>query len=174
MPTLVRPSQIANVPLGFNLSSMFKADPTISSVVNTLAETTVGSYTLAGGILSTANALWLGEWFAYSNTSGGSATLTWRFKYGGTTVITLQVTIPNTTASAGMLWAILKAAGATNSQAGVATVTPGAITTAGTTGSAAVDSTVSQTVVLTVQWSVANANLSYSSNYRQLQLLPNT
>lgn len=119
-------------------------------------ENTVYSQSVAGGVLSTANALRLTLYFdTFTMTSNG--TFTWRFKYGGTTLATLTVASATITSGKGKAEFVLMGSGATNTQEGHAMLearVDGVSTTNinyQSSGTAAEDSTGALNVVVTTQ-----------------------
>lgn len=140
-----------------------------TDVVNTVAETTLYTFTVPGGSLSTNKVLRLiviGD-VLYNNVNTDTATL--RVKYGATTVLNsgavdlgaLQATRANYQFT---VW--LQGMGATNSQRGFFGAADEDGSTAHpirsfVTGTAAEDSTVNKDLVITIQWSAASVNNSY-------------
>lgn len=135
-------------------------------------ETTIVTATIPGGTLSTANAIrgkvFMSDMIGKSSDEG---TLTFKLKYGGTTVGTTAGYKPiiNTEGSVddGMIEFVIYANAATNAQIanmefhasrrdGSPTVTGAALDVAHqfASGTAAVDSTTNQTLLVTAQWSV--------------------
>jgi hypothetical protein len=151
-----------------------------AEVVNTIAETTVYSFSVPGGTLGTTGMLMLkfaGNWLANS----GAPILIVRAKFGGTVVGVSNfagAALANDVDRAAFTGEVLICAnGATNSQRTHLTVWTGGRLTAEvanppTTGAAgtthvtennalALDTTAAQTLAVTAQWSVANAANSY-------------
>lgn len=141
-------------------------------------ETTLISVSVAGGTLGTANAI-RGQVYMSDmvGKSSDEATLTFRLKYGGTTIGTTQGFKPaiDTTGSVddGIIEFVIYANAATNAQIsnlmfhasrrnGNPTVSGAGLDVAHqfAAGTAAVDSTASQTLALTAQWSIGTDNIN--------------
>lgn len=157
-----------------------------TDVVNTANETTFYSKSVAANDLQTNRTLLLQLEGDYFNNSGAPRTFTIRVKLGATTAIDIQIPMGgNITVSPTRRpwrWQLtLQNRGATNAQwlylhgivstagasptAGVGDATPGSAAPDAifldVYNTAAVDTTAAQTLVLTVQHSVADANLSF-------------
>lgn len=177
MPTFVRPSQIAKVPIGFNIPSIFKADVSEVTVVNTLVDTALFSHTLPGGAMGASDQLWYYYGAVINNTSGSTVTYTLKLKYGATTIITDTGAALATGSSNIPIYAYgyLKNATVTNSQK---TIWTRLYASSGITselfGTAAIDSTVNQLLQLTVTMNLANAGASITGLTAQVQLMPAT
>ena len=130
-----------------------------TTVANTAAETTLYSFSVAGGTFGTNNVLRLTIQFTDLDIRDAD-TLVLRFKYGATTIA--SVTLSNNGADLqlnfkSLITFTLAGDGATNSQVGsvlhhVSSYYP--ITYL--QGTAAIDSTVAQTLTVTADWSLAS------------------
>ncbi len=134
-----------------------------TTIVNTAVETTLYSFSVAGGTFSTNNVLRLTVQITDLDVQdGGSCVL--RFKYGATTVASMTVDNNSTSNIANVkafLTFTLAADGATNSQVGSALFHASltSITSPLTgQGTSAVDSTAAQTLVVTADWNSAAPN----------------
>lgn len=160
-----------------------------AAVTNTTTETTVYSYSVLGGTLSTNRALritLIGDWI--NNTGGAAASVNLRVKFGGTLIGWF---LPTGAANAGRypirLQGVLSAANATNAQRFVATMDmgqPGDIgsppgqaaenyTESGASGNngLALDSTAARTLLISAENSAADANISFRCFSVLLELL---
>lgn len=163
--TAVRASQIANVPVGnpaVNLPVILKVDNTEATFTNSAAENTLWTYSLPGGILGANDAIRFSDEISILNNSGGNQTYTLRWKYGGTTLLSVPILcVANASTFGTILHVLMKNAGATNSQKATGSaVAPNAqagSTSAASYGTSAIDSTTAQSIVLTVQSSAATA-----------------
>lgn len=154
----------------FAASSLVLDRVTADTVVsNTGVETTIYTKSIAGGVLSTNVRLrltLLGQW---SNVVNDATTLTFRLKYGATTLATI-VPVPgdgtNVAVTAGgmKIEGFLSGDGATNSQHGliVSALDIGVKGNAtkifeisAARGTSAIDSTIANNLVVTAQWSAA-------------------
>ncbi len=167
-------------------SRVLDRDVTTAEVVNTTDETTVYSFTVPGGTLGTNRMLRLTLIGDYLNNSGvNGRTIRIRVKYGGTQFAGL-VDSHNTGATRYGWSAIaeLSAANATNAQIGVARhisagdagVSGGDLSSFGGVevslhNAVAVDSTADQTLLVTIQNQVMDANFSGRLLIAQLELL---
>jgi len=153
---------------------------TNASFSNSLAENTLYTFSVPGGTLGTNNKLRLTVFFQLRGTdSVNAATTTFRFKYGGTTLHTIahgngDGSTVGTGSGAGTLLYDLMADGATNAQLGGYTapglvfkcttsgrvMVPTAFPTTSLLGTAAVDSTSNQSLVLTAQMDTADPAVS--------------
>lgn len=146
-----------------------------TDVVNTTTETNAYSYSVPGGTLGTTGVLRLIVTGDHLNNSGGGLSLTVRAKYGGVLLGSFSVSpVSNASRHSMNLEVVLSAAGATNTQvarfnlgfdsAGSAGAPPGAPSGASrydnTNNAVGVDSTASQSLVVTFQHSGANAATS--------------
>lgn len=161
------------------ITTVVDKDVTVQDVVNTTTETTVYSFTVPGGTLSTNRALRLTLIGDYLNNTGSSQDFQFKLKYGGTLYGYMLLNAGNQVPTDGgdfrhslqCEW-ILSAANATNAQASVATIALGAIGTATGGGgvpfrsyesgrtNGTIDSTADQALIVTFQHGAANANLS--------------
>jgi hypothetical protein len=152
-------------------------------VNSTTTETTVYSFTVAGGTLGTDKKL-RGEMFAnYNNLTGGPRTLTIRLKYGGNTFAVKTVTIgsPANPATLYIEFFLANSFGSTASNRGGFTgvvddtcnfnaCAPGAVQGSfGAVGHALTDSTVAQSLQITIQHGAADTSLE--KQYAILELL---
>jgi hypothetical protein len=142
------------------------------SVQNTTTETTVYSFTVAGGTLGTDRKL-RGEMSAnYNNNTGGPRTLTIRLKYGGNTFAVKTVTIgsPAVGASLYIEFFLANFAGTSFYRGGFTGVVddtcrinvcaPGAVQVSfGAVGAVETDSTVAQSLQITIQHGAADTSL---------------
>lgn len=177
MPTTVRPSQISNVPLAHNLVALNRADTTETTLSNSAAETTMWTGTLTGGVLGINDALQVAFYGSLLNNSGAGRTYTFRLKLGGTTIASMITPVTNS-ASVGayQFQGFIKNAGATNSQKGtgfaLAQASNGVVN--GGSGSAAIDTTVNQTLALTIQADAATATQTLVQLLAVINYLKNT
>lgn len=132
---------------------------TTIDVLNTAVETSIYTFSIPGGTLSTGNAIHLYEEGQIANSSGGAKTITIRYKYGGITILTDSISIPNGVVTVPQFLDMhMFADAATNAQKGqfFGIYNDNNLAELGADqGAAAVDSTVAQTFDVTVQWSAA-------------------
>lgn len=142
---------------------------TADTTVTGGTEATFYTFSIAGGILGTDNTLILRIHVTDAFGLGGPHTTTIRCKYGGTVFAALTKTINASTNDRYILIVILSAEGATNSQIGSAhfTADDSATKTDMGGGTAAIDSTTAQTLLITVQHD--DANPSTTNNYAILE-----
>jgi hypothetical protein len=147
---------------------------TEQDVANTAVETSVYSYSVAGGTLSTLNILRL-VMTGYIDLSASSATLTLRVKYGTVTISSGALCTTASTKGGVTVEAIVSANGATNAQRSVvniqsvadnATQTDGTSSSSNTKWSTAYstlteDSTAAKTIQITAQWGSAVATAHF-------------
>lgn len=175
------------------------ADTTVN---NTAAETTIYSFSVPGGTLGTNSRLRVMLQTKFGDTTADivDATLTFRLKYGGTTVATVVIltngvdataaSICGTAASTGFIaTGLVSGDGGTSAQVGSMTVNGSLITAFNTTtanaiklcgaqtnaasqGTSAIDSTVNQTLAVTAQWSVASASRLFTMLHAVLEQIP--
>lgn len=168
----VTPDALASSTPVFNASALTsvpsgKLDMITTDVTNysSTAENTVVSYSLAGGVLGTNNAvkvtIHLPEVKGFNN-----GTVTFRFKYGATTLITKAFGAGSTFSLSGKIEFILAGAGTTGTQNGsiFASLSSDALSPSATTmtqypsfcsqGTSSIDSTTSQTIAVTAQASM--------------------
>lgn len=160
---------------------LLDANNTPVAVTNTTTETSIYSFTVVGGALSTNDTLRLRVRATYLNNSGTGKVLTVRIQWGGVTVITgandanytsnansrtfiMDVTISNKNAtnsqflSAAWIMSTAEVAGTTSEYvSGQASAELGQTT-------AAVDTTLNAVVGVTVQHSAANASLTFTKH----------
>lgn len=145
-------------------------------VSGTTGETTIYTKSVAGNLLSTSNALRL-RCMVNTFEANTAQTATFRIKYGGSAVITL-VALTVTGISSGYIEVDLFATGATNSQYITACIVAvqngdGATGTSGVSGTAttAIDSTASQTLAISVQFSASSAHNTITLQNAILELI---
>jgi|GEM_PF-4429811 len=141
-----------------------------STIANSVTETTLFTYTVPGGTLSTANVVRLN--FSLSVTSNsGTSSLTVRVKYGGTSFTMFSNTYGTPTAQVGVGNVWIYADGATNAQ-WVFGKSEGIFAgSTGASGSCAVDSTADQALVVTAQHSQAAAGISCTLKHGTVGLI---
>jgi hypothetical protein len=169
--------------------SVLDRDVVVADVNTTTSETTVYSFTVPGGTLSTNKALRLSLIGDYLNNSGGTSDLTVKVKYGATTVATMDrhtAVAASASRRIATLECMISALAATNAQITMAQFYLS--TAAGVAGadaeddlglgairavhaSVAEDSTADKNLVVTVQHSVSNANTSFRAHVVHLELL---
>lgn len=162
-------SQLTNLP-----GNKLNVTTTDVTIANTTTETNILSYSVAGGVLSTNNAIRVTMHInsLVAGQATGTDTFTFRFKYGGTT-LTSQVITPVSGVTGtyiGKVEFIIAGAGTTSSQNGshVVSLTSGSMIANGNLGryyysdsaqgTSAIDSTTSQTLLVTGQYGSANAS----------------
>lgn len=173
------------------VSGVLDRDVTTADVVNTTVETAVYSFSVPGGTLGTNRALRLTLIGDYLNNSAGTRTLEMRTKYGGTTIFDQAITaIAIDTVRRGFSFVtMLSAQNATNAQVASTIGVLGALGSADgaavsiasgtlsadpfevTHNAVAVDSTLAQTLEVTLQHNVANANISARALAVQVEVL---
>jgi|SRR3972149_6415723 len=126
-------------------------------VLNTTTETTLYTLSVAGGEIGATGALLVYAQFEFLNNSGSASTFTVRAYYGGT-VLTAPAPSIGTTANrrSSAYWLYMKNQSATDVQWAGSTLLFNASTNV-SRGTAAIDSTVAQDLLLTVQHGTANA-----------------
>lgn len=134
-----------------------------TTIDNTAAETPLYTFNVPANLLGTGRKLrltLLGE-----SSNANSTTFTWRFKYGATTLGTSTAAPTGGVTGADTRWMFeLNGDGATNAQLGqfilvIGPAAGGAVATHHIVrGTAAIDSTIAQTMVITLQVGVAVAN----------------
>jgi hypothetical protein len=153
-------------------SPLLDSTGTRVDIKNDNTEQTVYTFSVPGGTLGTKNALKLILQARIIHSIAG--TLTIRFKYGGTTMLT--ITVPEGVGTADKssdIWFLLAATGATNTQRVSGRVdmqdsNNGIRSRWNQEGTAAVDSTASQTLAVTVQWGSASNSLEYDQSWAGL------
>lgn len=156
---------------------------------NTTTETAVYSFSVPGGSLSTNKMLRLSILGAFLNDSGGARSLTFRVKYGATTMFEDLTTTYAAQAQAreARIELQLAAQGATNDQVlsgelklsatDAATTGRGGFNTSSGGfllpfgGDAAEDSTANKTLAVTVQFGTASSSLTFLRSYAMLELV---
>lgn len=154
--------------------------PTTANVdhVSSVTETTLATWSIPANTLGTSGVIHVYINWDYLNNSGAGETLRLRVKYGATTMFNdITPSIPSNAARrAGVMDLYLHADGATNAQllSGRFHLSAVSATTAGTGdfgaidilpartigGTAAIDSTAAQNLVVTAQNTTNNANIS--------------
>ncbi len=156
---------------GSSFSTVLDINTTAVLISNTVAETTVFSESIPGGTLDIVNGLQLLLLGILRNGSGGARTLTTRLKYGASTLLSSAISIPTGSAESFVWNGWIFATGGTSSQfgemLGLHTTAPDVISL--NRGVSAVDSTVAQTLEMTIQFSFAHANLVWDKRVALLQ-----
>jgi hypothetical protein len=158
-------------------------------VTNTTAETTVFSYAVPANELGTTRKLRCEMGGDYLNSSGVTPTLQLRIKYGGTTIFDDTVAVSsvsatrrpwylmyslcaNASANAQCLFGFMLLGTAGGATTGIGDIDTDEVETMGPFfNTAAVDSTVSQTLEVTVTWSSATTALSLRRFHAGLERL---
>lgn len=167
--------QASNLPAGGGGSILLDSTGTRVDIKNDNTEQTVYSFSVPGNTLGTKNALKLIIQARIIHSIVG--TLTIRFKYGGTTMLTITVPEGAVTADKSSdIWFLLTATGATNTQRVSGRVDMQDANNAvrsrwGQEGTAAIDSTATQTLAITVQWDSASNSLEYDQSWVGLMIL---
>lgn len=147
-------SQLTNLSAGgFAVLNRVATDTNVS----TTTETSIYSFTVTGGTLGTDNELVLRIPITISAWGANSDPMI-RVKFGGVTILMTQVDSSAVTLTGGVLEVFLAGLGATNSQVVSSKIVLGAAAAGGAlafgnTATAAIDSTVNQTLEVTWQWS---------------------
>ena len=152
------------------IRNLFDKNVTTTDVTNTAVETTVYSFSVPGGTLSTSNALRF-TMTGYIDMTA-SVTGTVRIRFGGTQLWAGNIVTAATTKGPMEMVATINANNATNSQRSVVRMTSVAdgtnatdgnnlvlVTDGGAHSSLALDSTTAQTLSVTFTWASANANV---------------
>jgi hypothetical protein len=138
------------------------------AVSNTIAETSVYSYVIPGGLLGTNRGVKVRLRGTYLNNSGAARSIRLRFKYGGVTILDKTSATNAASATSADFYGefMLSNTGATNTQEAVGQLL---IDRAGIlispiidTGTAAVDSTANQTLNITITHSNATATITFT------------
>ena len=188
--TFLRGDQSWAVPAGTGSGSVTLAytkalttDTSSTTVGNTATETTIYTYSVAGGTLSTDKGLRVTVTGTYTNNSGSNKTLTLYLYYGGTAAANLisQAVSANiaTGAGSGTFTAIMtmNANGSASLQSGniVATVKSGSATAPVVFGAAgtqrAIASASAQNLVVRVKHSAAHASTTLTSEFMHVELI---
>ena len=151
------------------------------TVSNTTTETTLFTYSVPGNILSTGNAILVQAYISGLHNNGTVTGPLWTVKYGGTAIC--LGTAPGSlggsaTRYVGVLSAIIKGSGATNTQAGemIYEFYRGSGTTpfvsTGVESTAAIDSTSAQTLLVTVTQGNASANVTCLGKTLMVMAIP--
>jgi len=178
--TQIRPNQITNVNANSHLACLLRNDTTEVTLSNSPGEVILWNFNLPGGVLGANDAIYFTFLMSFTNTSGGTVSFTHRFKFGGTTLLTVTNSIPNdANAYACTVLGYMKNNGATNAQKAIMTVW--AINTTfsngglrANTGSAAIDTTQLQLISLTAQSSTSTPTQIISQQAGFLYYLQNT
>jgi hypothetical protein len=159
-----------------------------TEVVSSAAETAVYTKSIAGGTLGTDGALRLTLIGDFFNNSGGNQDLVVKVKYGATTVLNFIFTaiVGAATRKSILLTANLHAKAATNAQVAAGYLMIDAATATQTSATVAafrhigalaghnacaIDSTAAQDLVVTIQHSASDANLSFKTLSARLELI---
>lgn len=155
--------------LNTKIGNKLAFDLTGASVINTIVETTVFTGTVPANTLSTGNAIRVRCYVSGIFDSAGG-TYTVNAKYGGTTVASSgsNKSAGGSSAMNGFFEFILFASAATNAQAGeLLVLTAEAAGNTGTSnncgngsGTSAVDSTASQILLITIQWTDSTGQIT--------------
>lgn len=139
-------------------------------IASSTSEETSHTFSVPANTFGTNNLLRLNYWGLVLNNSGGSIVVTYRLKYGATTLATVAMTMPTASATPQYLelTALLKGDAATNAQEAVLLVNqvfPGAGTSqrefmAYDDGTSAEDSTGALNLLITAQSDTNNAGIS--------------
>lgn len=175
--TQIRATQITGVPAAAKLVSLLKEDTTAVTWTNLASENTLYNFKMPGNLIGIHDAIYYNFYFSLANQSGGSITYTARFYYGGTSLLSMAVALPNDSSTYSMwVYGYMKNAGATNSQKAIAQIqaTSGnnGIFSA-SNGTAGIDSTLTQTISLTIQASAATATQVITQQIAILHYLSN-
>ena len=152
-------------------------DSSNTVITNTTTETTVFTFSVPANMLATENRVRLKLLGIYTNTTVGDDNMTLRLKYGATTLLSVQIRLNSgeATARGVHVLAMLSADGATNSQHGHINIMVGETGTNGAgnteSGSSAEDSTTALNFVVTMELSVADANLTVTTQHAALTLV---
>jgi len=182
--TFLRGDQAWATPVGvgagviaLNYTKAMETDVTQTTIVNDATEQTLYSYTVPGGTLGMDKILRLMIAGRYLHNSGGNKTLRVKMKYGGSEVTAKTSGAITTNAAYGNFHfeLILAAKGLTDAQQGymLCSCESGANISVNwdDRGFVAVDSTVDQALLITVQHSAADPNLSISTRIQHIELL---
>lgn len=158
-------------------------------VQNTATETTIYSVLIPGGSMGSTGSLVMEMVGDYLHNNAGADTLTARVKFGGVTIIDAstnwnglvgalrqpwewQVVVRNESATSAQLVTLRSLAMSMNSPAPTAGIGILAVTEARSHGllqnTAAIDTTVNQTLLVTAQWSAASTNNSWRRRWARV------
>lgn len=173
----IRANQITNVPKSAKLVSLLKEDTTAVTWSNLATENTLYNFKMPGNLIGIHDTIYYNFYFSLSNQSGGTITYTARFYYGGTSLLSAAVALPNDSSTYSMwVYGYMKNTGVTNSQKAIAqiqaTSNNNGVFSAGS-GTAAIDSTLTQTISLTIQASAATATQVITQQIAILHYLSN-
>lgn len=158
---------------GTNAVTVLDRDVTVATLNTSSAETTLYTYTVPGGTLSTNKRLRIRATADHKNNSGGAADLTLRLKYGGTLFALSAPNLADTANRYGIIIdATVTAQNATNAQRTGTMISIGAAGSAASPPSSgssnnfsptvnnglAIDSTADQALIITAQHSTNSAN----------------
>jgi len=166
-------SQLTNLPGGGGGSGALDKVTANTTVANTAPETNLYSFSVPGGTLGTNNVLRLTIQITDLDLLNGSA-LTVRFKYGGTTIGSIDFSNQSGSAinnSKGLITFVLAGDGATNTQLGTALSHISNWGTGIGQGTASVDSTAAQTLAVTADWDAASSTRSITLGQAVLEKL---
>jgi len=171
-------SQLTNLPVTGGNTAIDKVTAN-TSVTNTAPETTLYSFSTAGGTFSTNNVLRLTIQITDLDMSDGASCVL-RFKYGGITLGSITVgngdpDTGNISNAMALITFIIAADGATNTQVGTAQLYVNnsslGIGSGLGQGTSAVDSSVAQTLSVTADWSSASTSNSITLGQAVLEKL---
>lgn len=147
-----------------SVTTKLTTSPAVVTVgTSSTAEATLKTYTLAGGVLGTTNAVRITGYLIIADGGAGGANYTIRLKYGGTTLCTIVNAVASSAIYNLKLDATIIADGATNAQSADMTQI-GTTGTSATRGTATEDSTGALAIAITGQNSQNNA-ISYIKIY---------
>lgn len=151
---------------------------------NTNVETTLLTVSVPGGTLGTNNGIRGKLAVTLANTSGSADNLSFRIKYGSTTIATVTVvttTVSLNTLSEGYIDFLLLANAATNAQKGSLVLNIGSgiqyvaagtqLVLQGQLGTAAEDSTAAKTLAITAQWATAQAGATITMDHGEMDII---
>jgi len=174
---------------GDDITALHGRDATTVDVTNTTSETTVFSYAVPANELGTARKLRCEMGGDYLNNNGVAPTVRLRIKYGGTTIFDDTVAVSSTSATrrpwyltfslcangaagAQSLFGFMLLGSAGGATAGIGDIDTDEVETmAPFFNTAAIDSTVSQTLEVTATWSTAATTLSFRRFHAGLERL---
>jgi hypothetical protein len=174
MPKPTIPTPVTSAFLN-DLTANYDRSTSDVDVVNTVSETTIYSKTIGANHLSTDRRLRLELTADYLNDSGSARNLTVRLKLGGTTITTVSVNGISASATryAASMFFRIQAKGATNSQiidVSYPNFSSNALLVALPVTSA-IDTSVAQTLAVTVEHSAAHTSLSFRKRSVALELM---
>jgi len=146
-------------------------DRTQTTLANSTTETTVATYTVPAGMLSSNGILTFRALIRGKCTSANNNQITMKIKYGGTSFGSLLSEPAGATPNLQEIWGTLVANGATNAQVGIVQTIPAMLATENTRNprsvyaDLAIDSTVAQDLILTLANGRLNADASWTYFY---------